>query len=481
MKYRFTSLRVISVLFVIVAIALGSCRENTLIKSTISPTKDSLGVWDTSLALITHTYYNDTAVTSINIGGIPIYQAVGAITDPYFGTMTAATYFQVVPTDFTANIYTNDSIDSAVLVLPFSGFTYGDTADRNISQTYQVFYMNDTMGLNTTYYSYSTKPLDLGSPLSDPFSVNIHSLNDSFGVNVLPSSYAGLRIKLNLPNLLNKLLPALDGLGSGGSVVQDFQNAFKGLCVRAYDPTLTNNAIPYFQLEGSNLYSRAGIIVYHHTKGNPSDSKVQNYYFNTASCAHFNTVSKSYSGFPVNNLFQSTQPNDDIVALQNLPGATIDVVIPGIKSLPGGVINKAEIQFTLLPDYYTPNHTADTLFTPFKLYPLGVSNGSFPAGVPAGLEYNISDRYPLTSLSPLGVMDGFLHSFNRNGTTVKTFTLNIPRELMYSISAKNDTLHLHINGTADFYGAFHVVAGGGNHSNPIYRAKLFVVYSKLTK
>ena len=30
---------------------------------------------------------------------------------------------------------------------------------------------------------------------------------------------------------------------------------------------------------------------------------------------------------------------------------------------------------------------------------------------------------------------------------------------MASIAAKNDTLHYHINGTQDFYGAFHLVAG----------------------
>ena len=52
---------------------------------------------------------------------------------------------------------------------------------------------------------------------------------------------------------------------------------------------------------------------------------------------------------------------------------------------------------------------------------------------------------------------------------------------MASIFAKNDTIHLHINGTEDFYGAFHMVAGGGNYPDSNYRAKIKIVYSKLNK
>jgi len=82
------------------------------------------------------------------------------------------------------------------------------------------------------------------------------------------------------------------------------------------------------------------------------------------------------------------------------------------------------------------------------------------------------------------MMDGYMH--NLNGATANTFTVNIPREVMQSIAAKNDTIHLHIAGSSDFYGAYHMVAGGGSYgrngtSDTTYRAKFVVSYSQLAK
>ena len=77
---------------------------------------------------------------------------------------------------------------------------------------------------------------------------------------------------------------------------------------------------------------------------------------------------------------------------------------------------------------------------------------------------------------------GIMHPF----TSGSTFTIDMPREFIASVAAGNDTLHYHISGTTDFYGAFHMVAGGGNYGAPgtsdtIYNAKVIIVYSKLTK
>jgi hypothetical protein len=476
LKQRSLSLRVIILFIFIACIVQTGCKENTIVNSAVSPSNNSIGVWDTSLPCVTHTYYDDTAITSTNIGGISIYQGVGTVTDPFFGTMTGATYFQVVPTDFTSAIYTDNTIDSAVLVLPYSGFTYGDTQNQSLTQTYQVFYLQDTMSITSTYFSYSSKPVDQTTPLSDPVSVNIYHLQDSFGVNVMAANYPGLRIKLKLDVLKGHLLPALNNLATSTSPTADFLSAFKGICVRVADPTITNSAIPYFRLDGNTIYSTAGILVYYHKgTGAVTDTLIEPYYFNRGSCAHFNSVTKSYSSAPVNALIHSTQPGDTIVALQNLPGASIDLIVPGIKGLPAGIINKAELQLTLLPGSYNPG----TYFSPERLYPIGVANGTYPFSLGFNQQYNVADRYPIDRISPFNVLDGSMHSYVRNGTTVNTFTIDIPREVMASVAAKNDTIHLHISGTQDFYGAFHMVAGGGNYSNPIYRAKLFVVYSKL--
>jgi Domain of unknown function (DUF4270) len=474
---RFFSPAAIFIYLLSLAAIWSGCKESTIISSRLSPAGNQVYVLSDTLSCVTHTYLDDTTITSTNIGGLAIYQAVGGFTDPYFGTMTGATYFQIVPTDVGSAVLSGATIDSAILILPYGGFTYGDTLDTGATATYQVFYMTDTMSLNAIYYSYSTKSIDIYNPLSAPFTVNTYHLRDSFSAYpaVLPNDYPALHIPLKLPQLEAKLLPA-QAITNSATPFQDFMNTFYGICVRSANSSVYTTAMPYYRLDGSSIYSEAGINVYYHL---PSDttSYIETYYFNTGLCAHFNNVTKSYSHYPINALYHSSAPNDSVVALQNEPGPSMDIYVPGIKSLPKGVINKAELQLSVLPY----SNYAATL--PYLLYPLGVGNGTYPLAVSAGNEYTLSDRYPITSITPLTVMDGYMHYFTYGSTTIPTFTVDMPREVIASIAAGNDTLHLHISGTEDYYGAFHLLAGGGSYgkgtADSIYRAKFVVTYSKL--
>ena len=483
----------ISAVIVIVFTLCGqlACRENTLINSKVSPANNTDSVYSVSLPCITHTFFDDSAVTSLSLGGIPVFQAVGNVTDPYFGIMTAATFFQLLPSESDTEVYNNNIVDSAILVLPYSGFTYGSTATDS-SATFQVFYMGDTMSVNNTYYSFTTKAIDASFPLSAPVTVNISHLNDS--ILVSGAHHAGLRIPISWQVLKSHLWPALAQMESPTSTnpTQDFVNLFNGICVKPADTRVPLTAIPYFQLDGIDNFSEACINVYAHPAGTAAPAvdtaPLTYYYFNNNVCGHFNNITKSYSHFPVNSLIHSGCANDQVVAMQNAPGPGIDIVIPGIKSLPPGTISKAAIMLTLLPAY---NDTTAFIY-PESLSPIGVSSATYqPLGTTrAGELYTIYDRYPLATTSPLTILDGLMHNIPLPaGSPVpytSTFLIDIPREVIASMAAKNDTLHYHISGTIDYYGAFHMVAGGGAYgsngtSDTLYRAKLFVVYSKLTK
>lgn len=468
MKHLFHKLPVLS--FVVAAVLLGSCRENTIINAKISPANNALGVFNTTLSCITRTIYNDTVQTSLNYDGIGITvaQAVGKLTDPYFGNMTASTFLQVTPTNFSDAIYSGATIQSAVLVLPYS-FTYGDTTDQTVTQTYEALYMTDTLTAGAPYYSYSDKPVDEGTPLSDPITTNVYHLKDSVTVN--GKVYGpSLVIPLKKDILLSHLLPALADLATSTSPTTQFYNAFKGVCVRPTASSGSVSAIPYFRLNGSGAFSQAAIIVYY--KNSAGIDTFEQYYYSTSTNSHFNKIAKSYSTAPVNTLY--TQPVDSIAGLQNQPGANIDIKIGGITSLPKGLINKAEVQLSVLPNYVSP-----LFFAPIRLYVRGIGNGVYPAAISYNATYEVVDRYPLASTAPFIILDGYSHQLDRNGTTVQTYTLNIPREVMASQAAGNDTLHLRITGTEDLFGAGHLIVGGGNHANPIYKARLFVVYSAI--
>jgi hypothetical protein len=451
-----------------VALVIGGCRENTLINANVAPSNNSAGVFSKSLPAVTHTFYNDTALTSIKL-----IAGIGALEEPFFGTMDASAFFQVIPTTPSSAIYTNATIDSAELILPYTGFMFGDTTGA--SQSYQVFYVTDTLGYSTRYYSYSSKPIDATYPLSDPTSISLGSINDSLrikGKNYGP----GIRIKLKYSNLMSRLSPAINGLSAAASPNDYFLSMFKGICVKVSDARHTIPAMPYFFLEGTGSYRQAGILLYYHTNGIDTPI-VENFYFNSKFCTNINNISKSYSHFPVNSLFTSAQANDSVVALQNLPGANIDILITGIKSLPKGIINKADIELALLPGSRNPA----TFAPPSRLQVIGVGSGTYPVGTDAGKTYFVADNYPLTSISPYAVLDGQLHTSTVGGVTLRKYKIGIPREVMSSISANNDTLHLRISGANDFLGAYHLVAGGGNHQDSLYRAKLNVVYSILNQ
>ena len=460
------------VLFVLIAIA--GCKESTLINSKISPASDSIGVYQKNLTVITHTYFDDSIVTSATFPGVPVYEGIGVFTDPFFGNYTASSYFQVIPSVNGFYFTAADTVDSAVLILPYSGFTWGDSTNENINATFQVYYMTDSMGdiSTATYYPGTVKNIDTRYPLSAPVTVNVYHLLDSFLVT--GKDHAGLRIKLNLNNLMSRLTPALTNYTAGGVPTEQlFVSYFNGICVAPADSRNALTSMPYFELDGTDPYSQAGILVYYHQ--NVGDTTFAQFLYDNTYCTHYNRIVNSFGHSSVNNLYQSVKQNDDVVALQNQPGAGIDLKICGINSLPQGVISKAEVQLTLLPDY---NNVA--YFGPSKLFATGIATATYPSGqgLTQGEVYNLADRYPIYSLSPFNVLDGYPHTgVVPNGYT--TYTIDIPRELMQAVAQKSDTIHLRINGTQDFYGAYHMVAAGGNYSDSNYRAKLKVVYSQL--
>ncbi len=431
---------------------------------------------DTLYTCVTHTYFDNDIFTSTNLSGLEIYQAVGALTDSFFGTMTGATFFQITPPSPGFTFDTSYTIDSVVLFLPYSGFTYGDTVDQSLKQSFQVFYLGDTLGYSSPYYPYTDKAIDYASPLSDPVEVNIYRLKDSISINGTNQT-PGLRIKLKHSAALSKINAALStAYNSSDDKTLAFISAFKGLCVKPSDPRVFTKAIPYFRLDplGSSAYTQACIQVFHH--GSAADTTPRLFAFAQNDCAHYNSITKSYSRYPLNKLVNSTLANDSIIALQNKPGASIDIKIGGLLSkIPKGVvINKADIQISVLS-----NSAYHHFELPDQLYPVGIGNGTYPSSVSAGIEYTIADRYPTSSTSPYYILDGNSHTLTYGTTDITTYSIGVPREVIASIAAGNDTLHFHIHGTQVRYGAYRMLAGGGNNTDTRYKAKLIVVHSSL--
>lgn len=448
-----------------IAISITGCKEDTILKAGIAPASDNIfsnPIGDT-LTIYSTTVEDDSIATGFTPTSTNIIHGLGTSNDAFFGRTNLGIYMQLIPT--AANLSLPATPDSAVLVLPYAGFSWGDTTNQSAIEEFAVYRVTEDMSKDTAYYSKQYKAVDWSNIVSESNSINLYRLRDS--IKVAGSNRAPhMRIKLKTA-FMNELLSIAKSANNNA----DFINAFKGIYIVAKD---TNNnivkTIPYFYLSGSADYSRAGIAFYYNENGNTSPDGVSVNFLNFSSsdCAHFNRITRNYNGYPAFQYVKGLtgQKSDSIILLQNEPGAALDIRVPYLKYLPKAIINKAQLVITRVS--LTNDPDADKMTEPTKLFPVGVDA--------SGKSYNILDLSPSSSTGPLDFIDGVKRSVSINGITVSQWYINIPREVQKAIINQSDELHLRINGTVTYPAAYRLIAGG-KHST--YKIRLNITYSQV--
>lgn len=453
-------------------IANSSCKENTVIRTDVLPAVDNITVFGTdTLSLLTKSVQDDTVITNAYNSSFPVIVGAGNISnDPYFGKTNSSFYFQVrPPQDNYSFDQSKYQLDSAIVILPYSGFSYGDTTSSAGNITFKAYRLTENIYFDTVYYANTPAKSTEASPFaSATYYVPqiISSERDSTkvaGVN----KPAHIRLKIN-DALTNELINKTGG--SEYSNTSNFINYFKGIYIKT---EIGANTIPYFVLSGDDDYSRANILVYYHTKNSSgviSDTLTVSFPFDPTSTqtktGFFSTLTRDFNGTPAKEHFNSTAKTEGTIIIQNAPGAAFDITIPNVKNLPKCIVNKAELVITQIPS------PMDNIFLPpTRIYPLVVEEN--------GTKRNTLDRLPLTSNSALYFIDGNLRSGLVGGKVVNQYSLNFPRELQNAIVEQRKELKLRINGTQTFIGAYRLTAAGSNYSQTAYRIKLNVIYTKL--
>ncbi|MGN6569556.1 MAG: hypothetical protein ACTHJ0_16475 [Flavipsychrobacter sp.] len=452
------------------------CKEHTLIDAKVAPNIDNIHVFQTdTFTILTNTVYDPEVITSTSISGLPVVHGVGTINAdmPVFGKTNAGIYMQVIPELLASSFIKDDVVDSAIMILPYAYNTYGDSTSAATPQSFSVYKITDQFSVDSTYYANQSLTYDPSVVYGSVTVSDFHALtNDSVfmdGFNRRPMLRINLNVTPSFP-LYADLKAANDQ-----SDIASFLSSFKGFYIGSTDTSKMNaNSIPYFQLDGVDTYSRAGVLVYHHNSTTPGE-QIFNYYFDIQSCAHYNKIIRNYSGTIAQQLFASKLRNDSVVLVQNQPGAAIDVQIPFLSNAFDGskfkfIINNATLTITQInaSPYVSPIYAPPT-----KLYAIGVGKNNGTDSL-----YSIADRYPVTSLYPLQFLDGYAKQATVGGVTTTRYTINMPREVMESITQKR-VLHVRLNGTQDYPGATRLVAGGGAYSDPNYRIKLNIIYTKI--
>ncbi len=480
MKQYIKSILAIYFAGLIILISQSGCKEHTVISSGFAPGINNVAIFTDSFTVLAKTKYYDTVITNNALQNV--YMGAGVVQDPVLGKKNAGFYFQVIPGQLGLKYDATITIDSAFLILPYSGFTYGDMSDHNAIESFSVYGVADhTFSIDTFFY-YANNTLAL-SKLYNTGNTNIYHLQDSisiYGVNVRPH----LRMNIGANGQLVKdLVAAASGVTDNPTFVKNFP----GLYVRATDTNNRSTALPYFQLDGSDNYDYANVLLYCHTTpavvGGPiTDTLTRTFYFSSQYCAHFNNITHVYSPTAL-SYFQSTAVSDADVLVENGPGAVLDVKIGGIRSLlkadPNTHITKAPI-ITQAQLVLTVSQPSTAYQPPATIFPNSVL---YQTSTGANFLSTIADAYPLTSASAFAFIDG--NAKTNSGMT--QYTINVPRELQLALTKavtdtmtkSLDTLHLQLSGYGTLYGAYRAIIGGGNNSNASVKMKFNVVYSKL--
>jgi hypothetical protein len=358
----------LSLSFLLILI-MSSCTkiERTTLGGDLLPGSDRL-ITDTMLLPVTANSFieNDTIV----IGKSELH-AVGYLNDPMFGTTTAATYIQFLPSIFPLYPKVKDSLvlDSIVLSVGFSG-TYGDT---NAISKVNVYRITDNAFKPRSRYRTSQapsfNPADLlGSrtfapkDLRKPYNFQRHK--DTFTVT------NQLRIKLDSVfgrSILDQNIVSVFG-GTGDSVFRQFLN---GIAIIP-DSITGGNAMNYFNLTDTatkiSLYYRVkrpvagqfdttvSVLVFsNQPSSDPLSEKLS---------ANANKIHRNYTSGAAYPFLTSGLPAN-LVYVGAGPGTAVRVKVPGLDTIKNKpyIIHRAELVARQV--YQGPLSTENTFTVPF--------------------------------------------------------------------------------------------------------------------
>lgn len=446
---------------------LHSCKERTVTKADLIPVVDNIHTFNLpadSLAITLSSALFDSVSTNTYTPNQSPIIGIGKIQfDPFFGNLSEGLYIQFVPpNDFhsfpSLSLFT---FDSAVIALPYSGFSYGDTsmAASNF-QGYKVYRVTDPMSINDssvyTFTDFAYDPTAIGGG-----DYSLQRMKDSFTVG--NDTLAGqLRIKLNTNYILNNIIQ----LDSSYFIDMDkFVDYFKGWYIAPVSSSSSQkDRISYFTLAGSSLHQTARVDFYFHDGS--GTVKIFSFPYGLLSTAYANRIKRDFQNAPASNFIAHNIDRDSIL-IQGYPGFYTQITLRNINKIPPCVINKAQLVLTALPvgrdnDFFPPtNILLEKVNEDGQVTPIQDILGATGSPSTGGLNF----------------MDGHANKVIINGQEYTQYILNFPRELQTAILAGKDSLTLRISCQSIYAGGYRLVAPGfGNAQDKAL--KLDIIYTK---
>ncbi|MBL7767082.1 MAG: DUF4270 family protein [Chitinophagaceae bacterium] len=444
-----------------------SCKENTILPPDLVPPIDNINTFGDTIEVISNNFLQDSLLTGGIRNGVRVsnspsfFHALGTIAnDQYMGRTWASIHVEVLPPTpgYTFKSGTNRVIDSIVLSIPYKN-AYGDTVSVSSTQNFKLYRSLKAFSRDSSQYDFTTDVPDYGNLLAQK-SVNFSTMK--YDSVLIGGKKQEPQLRFQLASWFKDSLEAQVALGSSGSLADytKFLAWWNGFYIEG--DTLNGNALGYFDTYRTrmSIYYR-----YDNTSGQP-DTTVDVFSFDPTNCNRFNHITRNYTGKPAAAYINSTAVGgDSILFLQNEPGLSGFIRLPGLHNRENVIVNKAELSFVAVS-------WTDTLLA--GLIPRLQMFKSDTAGNDSVLEdYNVFGT---------GIVDGRRYALTVGGVTYTQYKFIITHSVQKIISQKDSTFRLKVMGLNIGYpAAFRSIVGGSANVNPFFRPKLYLVYTKIDK
>lgn len=418
-----------SATFLLVLFITAGCKkkDSNLGINTIDPNELLNSTQIDTFSLTTFSIKEDSVISDN-----PAYAVLGSYNDPKFGTFKGSFYtqFRLSGTNPNFGDISTITIDSLILGLEYAGY-YGSFT----SQTLEIFEMTESIYIDSTYYSFSTKNHSVTNLVETGFETFTPDPNGItvIGVDTVDTQ---LRIRLNTALAQQFITEAASGSNTFASN-DNFLNYFKGLHVKVNNGIQSSGTGGAFYFDLNDALSK--MTIYY------TQDLIQKRYdfLINSECADFNHVDVNNTGTNVQTVINDTISGQSEYYAQAFNSRAI-IDIPGIENIPkNAVIHKAEL---ILPIQY---QTGAKYLPPNELSVSARINGV---------------------LSGIGVFGFFDYSY-------KKYTIDIKNYLQAYVSGQINTTELILSPRFFINSAERVIFNGPSTINKS-KPKLVVTYTE---
>ncbi len=332
------ALRHISLVILLVSLFASCTKEITPIGLNLLSAEDMLKMGYTDTAtIVAYSVSEDSVYTQELSSNYVGYAFIGSMNDPIFGQTNATYYTQIRTTTARVRFGTDPVFDSAYLMLPMQGLSFGDTLTN---MTYKVYELSEN--LIDSIHAYSNSTID-------------YNTNDLLGqITIQPrphdsTYYNGKKrapmLRIPISNKFGNKILSISDTNTLNSA-SEFVKYFKGICIVA-EPQNTPGSGSIIATKVAVDESR--LIMYYH---NSIDTLTYSFVIN-ADCSRFNGYTHDNYNGAIPQLKQQlagdTLLGKEFLFLQGMGGVKVKIKFPYLKDWFASekiVINDAQLILT---------------------------------------------------------------------------------------------------------------------------------------